>query len=263
LLSGSIRYESLIDLPAVGIAGAPNAGKSSLLNALLGQQRSLVSDQRQTTRDVLSGVLKTDRLECVLFDCAGLLAAPDNVLDELAQQAAIEALRHCQLVLFCVDMAKADFTEDVAIRALVDGPDVFYVATKCDLVDANSRAGKLAGLERTFGGRFLPVSSATGEALDGLRGRIERELAEVQSGARPAGTAGEGRDTIALTARHRQAVSDAIESVSQAMAEVEAGSDEVAAALMRTACQALADIETEPIDEQLLDRIFGRFCIGK
>ena len=47
------------------------------------------------------------------------------------------------------------------------------------------------------------------------------------------------------------------------MAEIEAGSDEVAAAMMRAACQTLADIETEPVDEQLLDRIFGRFCIGK
>jgi len=263
LLSGSIRYESLIDLPAVGIAGAPNAGKSSLLNALLGHERSLVSDQRQTTRDVLSGVLKTDRLQCVLFDCAGLLAAPDHVLDELAQQAAIEALRHCQLVLFCVDAAKVDFGEDAAIRALVDGPDVFYVATKCDLLDTNARAGKLAGLEATFDGQFRPVSSATGEGLDGLRGRIERHLAETQSGARQAAAAGEGRDTIALTARHKQAVSDAIENVEQAIAEIEAGSDEVAAAMMRAACQALSDIETEPIDEQLLDRIFGRFCIGK
>jgi tRNA modification GTPase len=140
---------------------------------------------------------------------------------------------------------------------------VFYAATKCDLVDAGSQAGKLAGLETTFGGPFLPVSSATGEGLDELRNRIEQELAEIQPGARPAGASAEGRDTIALTARHRQAVSDAIESVDQAMGEIEAGSEEVAAALMRAACQALADIETEPIDEQLLDRIFGRFCVGK
>ena len=126
LLAGSIRYESLIDLPAIAIAGAPNAGKSSLLNVLLGQERSLVSDERKTTRDVLSGLLRLEiadcRLEiegartdlqspisnpqspidCVLFDCAGLLAAPESILDKLAQRAALEALHGSAAVIFCV-----------------------------------------------------------------------------------------------------------------------------------------------------------------
>ena len=66
LLAGSIRYESLIDLPAIAIAGAPNAGKSSLLNVLLGQERSLVSNERKTTRDVLSGVLGLEIGDCRL-----------------------------------------------------------------------------------------------------------------------------------------------------------------------------------------------------
>jgi len=76
LLVGSIRCEMVMDLPAVGIAGAPNAGKSSLLNALLGWERSIVSSEPKTTRDVLSGLLTTDRFQCVLFDCAGLLRRP-------------------------------------------------------------------------------------------------------------------------------------------------------------------------------------------
>ncbi len=73
LLSGNISYESVIDLPAVGIAGAPNAGKSSLLNKLLGRERSIVSEQRKTTRDVLTGLLTLRHCRCVLFDCAGLM----------------------------------------------------------------------------------------------------------------------------------------------------------------------------------------------
>ena len=73
LLAGSIRYESVVDLPAVGIAGIPNAGKSSMLNKLLGQERSIVSDERKTTRDVLTGLLTLSHCRCVLFDCAGLV----------------------------------------------------------------------------------------------------------------------------------------------------------------------------------------------
>jgi tRNA modification GTPase len=74
LLTGSIRYESLIDLPAVGIAGAPNAGKSSLLNKLLGKERSIVSHRRKTTRDVLTAICVLEHCKCVVFDCAGLRA---------------------------------------------------------------------------------------------------------------------------------------------------------------------------------------------
>ncbi|MHC4338430.1 MAG: GTPase, partial [Planctomycetota bacterium] len=100
LLAGSISYEAVIDLPAVGIAGAPNAGKSSLLNKLLGKERSIVTDVSKTTRDVLTGLLTLRHCRCVLFDCAGLMESPSNILDELAQQAAIEALQNSSVVIF-------------------------------------------------------------------------------------------------------------------------------------------------------------------
>jgi len=111
LLAGSISYESVIDLPAVGIAGAPNAGKSSLLNRLLGAERSIVSGDRKTTRDILSGPLSLAHGRCVLFDCAGLVLEPDGILENLARQAAVEALRNSSVVLFCVDASKADWVE--------------------------------------------------------------------------------------------------------------------------------------------------------
>ncbi len=68
---------------------------------------------------------------------------------------------------------------------------------------------------------------------------------------------------MTLTARHRQAVSEAIANIGQAMSQIEQGAEEVAAAMIREACQALSEIEQQPIDEQILDRIFSRFCVGK
>ncbi len=294
LLAGSIRYETLADLPAIGIAGAPNAGKSSLLNALLGWERSIVSHRPQTTRDVLTGVLTTARFQCVLFDCAGLIPAPDNVLDELAQRAAIEALQRCSATVFCIDATKPDISEDIAIRALIQPRSLVYVATKCDLLSREEQRHKMQELERTLHAGFLSTSVKTTSGLNELLGAMEKL---VRHGAArrdavgravptihspypqgPAGTAhpaittaaqSETRsprfeiDTVALTARHKQAVTEAIENVHQAVTEVKRGNEEVAVVMIRAACQAISEIEQQPIDEQVLDRIFSRFCIGK
>ncbi len=270
LLAGSIRYETLVDLPAIGIAGAPNAGKSSLLNALLGWERSIVSHQPQTTRDVLTGVLTAERFQCVLFDCAGLSPAPDGVLDELAQRAAIEALQHCSAVVFCVDAAKPDIREDRAIRALIQPRSLIYAATKCDLLSNEEQSRKREELERTFHAGFLSTSVKTASGLNELLGSLEslvRHGAAHPTVAAAAQSETRGPqseiDTVALTARHKQAVTEAVENIHQAISEVKRGNEEVAVLMIRAACQGLSEIEQQHIDEQVLDRIFSRFCIGK
>jgi tRNA modification GTPase len=326
LLAGSIRYETLMDLPAVGIAGAPNAGKSSLLNALLGWERSIVSEQPKTTRDVLSGVLTTNRFQCVLFDCAGLLPAASALrveeaspltcenaqscvsaaqalspIDELAQRAAMEALQNCHTVLFCVDLAKSDWSEDIAIRALIQPRDTICIATKSDLLTSDELPRRMEAMIEAFDAGLLPVSAKTSRNLDSLLDAIEASLVgwalPTDSSMRRRGTAvnhprpetmvGTAHRTTseatagpapcsrphehvegnvsgaAVTARHRQAIADAMESLRQATGEVERGNDEIAVTMIRAACQSISQIEQQHIDEQVLDRIFTRFCIGK
>jgi tRNA modification GTPase len=259
LLAGSISYEAVIDLPAVGIAGAPNAGKSTLLNKLLGKARSIVSDQQKTTRDVLTSLLTLRHCRCVLFDCAGLMQSPTNILDELAQQAAIEALQKSSDVIFCVDISKSDWTEDTAIRQLIEPDVLIAVATKSDLLSENESAKRLARLNDIFDTNFLAMSAKTGTGIALLKDTIDRRLIELALGNAKQDTAG----VAALTARHRQAVTEAIENVSESISELKAGNDEVSAMMLRAAYQAISDIEQQNIDEQILDNIFSRFCIGK
>jgi tRNA modification GTPase len=250
-------------MPAIGIAGAPNAGKSSLLNALLGRERSIVSHEPMTTRDVLTGLLTVGRSQCVLFDCAGLVPvgrapslATQSQIDELAQQAAIEALQSCQAVLFCVDATKADWQDEMAIRALIRAENVIYVATKSDLLGEEPSA-RTQMLARAFSADFLLTSASTRQGLPDLVHAIERMI-QGQS----ASTIG-SPSAVALTARHRQMVTDAIDNIGQALAQTQSGHDEVAAMMIRAGYQALAQIEQQHIDEEILDRIFSRFCIGK
>jgi len=262
LLLGSIRYESVIDLPAVGIAGAVNAGKSSLLNTLLGKSRSIVSHERKTTRDVLTGMLTLPYCKAVLFDCAGLILEPENILDELSQQAAIEALRNSSIVIFCVDISKEDWAEDVKICELIGPKTMIPVATKSDLLAEEMLVNHLAELNKRFAAEFLPISVRTNTGIELLRNAIDKKLIEMVLGTDSAPFS-EQVSSVGLTVRHRQAVTEAIENVIESINEFKAGNDEVTAMMLRATYQNISDIEQQHIDEEILDGIFSRFCIGK
>jgi tRNA modification GTPase len=261
LLAGSIRSESTLDLPAVAIAGTPNAGKSTLLNKLLGRQRSIVSHQRKTTRDVLTGEFELPGCRCILFDCAGLIIKSENILDELAQQAAIEAIRNAMVVVFCVDISKSEWAEDLAIRQLINPSHLIAIATKTDLLSEKDLAERLSKLKSLFGCDFLPVSAHSSAGIDKLKAEMAERVIAASSGKGK--SASENKYGIALTARHRQALNNAIHDIVQAEKQIKAGSEELAAMMLRTAYNQLSDIEQHNIDEQVLDRIFSRFCIGK
>jgi len=266
LLTGSIRCESVIELPSVGIAGTPNAGKSSLANRLLGRRRSIVSEQAKTTRDVLSGRMNLAHCQCVLFDCAGLLVETEMVLDRLAQQAASEALRSASLVLFCIDVSRQQWAEDRAVRNLIKTKAIFGLANKCDLLSADELEERLDELSSLFGMEFLAVSAKTCEGIEMLRVRIDREL--IERGCGPAskwGRVWDGPQPIGptLTARHKKAVAEAIANIEQGRRELKAGNDEVTAMLLRAAHRQISNLEQADVEDRVLDKIFSRFCVGK
>jgi len=258
LLGSTILYERMIDLPSVGIAGAVNAGKSRLLNALLGKDRSIVSSCGATTRDVLAEVLSLGDVDCVLFDCAGLgTEAADDPLDALARQAARSALAGADAMLFCVDIGKEDLTDDRAVYALLAGRPFLAIATQCDRVADDSMGGRLERLHRAFGCAFLPTSARSGMGLDALKAGLGDLLATLRPGAT------EADQPIAVNQRHRQILTETDASLAEARREILAGRPEIAAMCLRTAWSRLGSIEREDIEEQILERIFSRFCIGK
>jgi len=283
LLSDSIGCESTLDLPAVGIAGVPNAGKSSLLNKLAGYERSIVSAHRKTTRDVLTSLLTLRHCRCVMFDCAGLtrcsmLDTRFSILDELAQRAAVESLQNSSIVVFCVDISKADWAEDISIRGLIKPEALIPAATKCDLLCEDVLTKRLAELDELFGVDFIVTSAKDGAGIEQLKDMLDERIIELAFGSGKRGTRDERRPSfarrsglreggesslIALTARHRQAVTEAIENLGQAINELKAGNDEVTAMLLRAAYQSISGIEQQHVDEEILERIFSRFCIGK
>jgi len=264
LLDGSIVNESIIDLPSAGIAGAANAGKSSLLNGLLGVERSIVSPQQGSTRDVLTGLLSLDDCRCVLFDCAGLDRCSDNILDRLAYTAAAEALKKASLVLFCVDVSKPGCSEDLAVWRLIHTNRLIAVATKSDLLCEPVLSRRLAELKEAFGTDFILTSAKTGCGINSLRKQIALRILELGIGGRGGRAFTEAATgAIALTARHRQAVKDAIKQIDEAVLQLQQGNSEVSAMMLRTGYQVLLDVGKQCVDEKILEQIFSRFCIGK
>jgi tRNA modification GTPase len=227
----------------VVIAGAPNVGKSSLFNALLGQSRSIVTDVPGTTRDAIESFLETDRWPLRLVDTAGLRETTD-VVERIGIEVSERYLRWANVVLACGDSQSA---VDVAVSALSSRTrsPILRVRTKVDL-------------DRADTGNDIPVSAETGEGLARLLREIDRCL-DSSVGSAVA-------DMPILTrSRHIHGIREAREEIS---AFGKAWKDEtlpapVAAVHLRTATTALESLIGAVSTDDVLDRVFSSFCVGK
>jgi tRNA modification GTPase len=257
LLDGSITFEQITQAPSAVIAGAANAGKSSLVNVLVGAGRSIVSDQSGTTRDVLEHWLKLEKCDCVLFDCAGLVVKPADILQALANEAALKAINDAAVIIFCVDIAKKDYSIDLQILKQLKKKPTVYIMTKCDLLSAAGVAEKLKTLKNVFAAEFIITSSKTSVSLEKLKELIRQNIIIQTSGTDQAA------EKTALTERHRKAVTETIKNIENASDELKKSNEEIAAFTLRSALQNLSGFEPQHLDEKILETIFSRFCIGK
>lgn len=225
----------------VVLVGPPNAGKSSLLNALAGSERAIVTDIAGTTRDVLQETLRIDGVELTLVDTAGLRDADDAIEVEGIRRARGELAR-ADLALAVLDAREPDAGRAALAADLAGVPQVLWLHNKADLLPAPP----------ALDGDALAVSARTGGGLAQLHQRLF-ELA--------GGGAGEG--AFSARARHVQALARAEDWLAQAQAELAVERLELAAeALLRTH-DALGEIGGRIDADGLLGHIFTSFCIGK
>jgi tRNA modification GTPase len=227
----------------VVLAGVPNAGKSSLFNALVGRRRAIVTDVPGTTRDAIEAVIDTGRVPLRLVDTAGLRETSDTV-ERIGVDVSYEYLERAAVILAC-GATQSEIDQALSAAASRSQSPVIAVQTKADLPSpVETRAS-------------VHVSAVTGAGLEDLVSKITDALGDAASL--------QGDAPILTRARHRERVSAARSELvafrdAWALSEVPAI---VAAVHLRAATAALEELIGRVDVESILDEVFSRFCVGK
>jgi len=240
---GSLLREGM----RVVIVGRPNAGKSSLLNALAGRQTAIVTDIPGTTRDVLREQINIDGMPLHIIDTAGLREGADEV-ERIGIQRAWEEMASADRILLVVDDQQGVGADEQDLLAqLPQQIGVTVIRNKVDL------SGKAVGENDEGDGHTICLSARTGSGLD-LLVRHLKACMGYQS-------AGEGN--FMARRRHLDALQRAAAHIESASEQLALGAGELVAEELRQAQQALSEITGEFSSDDLLGRIFESFCIGK
>lgn len=249
LIEGFDEGRVLREGVSVVIAGKPNVGKSSLLNTLLKEKRAIVTSVPGTTRDLIEEVVNINGLPVKLLDTAGIRESEDQVEQE-GVRLSLDRIPKADLVLFVVDGSSLYGDEDAAILQAIGAKSYIVVRNKSDLPAA-------AVLPEACTAPVVAISTLTGGGVPELRDAITNAFMH--------GHAIDGREFVAVSkARHRDALLKARTSLQAFVGNLEAGVNmELLPVDLRDALDAVGEVTGETTADDVLDRIFSSFCIGK
>lgn len=245
----------LRDGARVVIAGRPNVGKSSLLNALLREQRAIVSTIPGTTRDMIEEAVEFDGIRLSLIDTAGIRNTLDPVEEEGIHRTW-KAVHDADVIIMLFDASSLpDRVPDDELDSSLQERAI-PVLNKIDRLSSEQRSAIVKKLSDSCQRPALAISTVTGEGLDVLRQQIiSRIMPETLD-------ASEG--VMITNVRHQDALERTHEALGQAVDAIKSGREQECLAVdLRTAADALGEITGAITTDEVLDRIFSEFCIGK
>ncbi|NDV20737.1 tRNA uridine-5-carboxymethylaminomethyl(34) synthesis GTPase MnmE [Pseudodesulfovibrio sp. JC047] len=252
LLAAVDRTKAWREGALVVLAGRVNAGKSSLMNALLGRNRAIVTDQPGTTRDYLEESINLDGLTIRLADTAGIRATND-VIEAAGLEKGRELMEQADLVLLLADGSAPLTEETLTTAATLDPQKTLFVLNKADLKDfSNETAAPLANNDF----ESITISAKTGQDIDTLCARIRERILHGEGQPDP--------DELAPNARQAAILADAAHELSGLEQDAAANIPyDLLSVRLETACTTLSGITGEIASNDVLNAIFDTFCIGK
>lgn len=246
--SGRIIREGL----KTAIIGKPNVGKSSLLNALLKQNRAIVTDIPGTTRDVIEEYMNIKGIPIKLIDTAGIRHT-DELVEKIGVEKSKEVLAEADLILFVLDASRDLTKEDYEIFDILSGKNIIFVLNKVDLpkkID-EEELKKLVG-----NGIIVEVSTVERTGLD----KLESEIYNLVFKGKVSAT----EEEIITNARHREVLINAKKHMESVIEAIEKGySEDLITIDVNGALNEIGKITGETATEDVINQIFERFCVGK
>ncbi len=247
LLSSADSGKIIRDGIKTAIAGKPNVGKSSLLNALSGNDRAIVTDIAGTTRDVIEEYVNLDGIPLILTDTAGIHET-DDTIERLGVERSKKSIDEADLVLAVLDGSGGLSDEDKEILKETKGKNRIIIINKTDLGD------RLTDIDESE--TVIRTSAVTGSGLKELAAEIKRiyKLGQIeQSGG-----------AVITNMRHKKALDEAYDALSEAAQALESGMPaDIASIDINAAIRSLGEITGETVSESIVSEIFHNFCVGK
>lgn len=250
MLEESQNGRMIRDGVMAAIAGTPNAGKSSLLNRLLQEERAIVTDVPGTTRDVLEEWITLRGVPVCLVDTAGIRETDDTV-EKIGVSRARRYLDRADIILAVIDGSRPLTDEDKDILQSAADKNVIIVLNKTDLPSVMTSQDL-----STYGFPICPISASTGDGLEELKDRLLQEVLK--------GGFTDGPSALLTNTRHIELVRQSAEALERARQSLQDGMPLDCAVIdIRQAWDTLGSITGDTVHDDIVEEIFSRFCLGK
>lgn len=234
------------------IVGKPNAGKSSLLNIMLNEERAIVSDYAGTTRDTIEEFITIDGIPLKIIDTAGIRETKDKI-EAIGVKRAIDLIEDADLIIAIFDQSKKLDEEDEKILELVKNKKTIILLNKCDLSEKNKETTSyMSKINKTV----IEASMKTKKGIEELYSSIVKmfQFGEIEI----------GKDIILTNIRHKNQIHKAQESIEKAIDAVKCGMPiDIIAVQIKQALEDLGSITGDNVSEDIIQSIFSKFCLGK
>ena len=234
------------------IIGQPNAGKSSLLNAILKEERAIVSEYAGTTRDTIEEFITIKDIPLKIIDTAGIRDT-NNAIEKIGVEKALKIAENADLVIAIIDNSKDLDNEDIKILNIIEDKNAIIVLNKIDKDD--KKAENRREIVKT-NKPIIKISAVTKEGIENLYNEIVKmfNINKIEA----------TNDTVITNVRHKNQIDKAVKSINEAInVAKEKQTEDILAIYIKQTLEDLGEITGDNVSEDIINEIFSKFCLGK